>query len=262
VEHRCTDFGLEAQKIFDDAQILLKDIIKHKRFVPKVVVGIFPAFSQNEDVIVNQKTSFHFLRQQKEKQEIKNQKSINLCLADFIAPKSCNKKDYLGTFVVTTGHEVEAYAKTFQEKNDDYSAIMVKALADRLAEALAEITHKKVREIFEFGLTETLTNEELINEQYRGIRPAPGYPACPDHTEKEILWKLLDVTYHTGVTLTENFAMNPPSSVSGFYFNNPEAKYFSVGKITKDQTEDYAKRKNMTVTEIERWLAPNLEYDT
>jgi 5-methyltetrahydrofolate--homocysteine methyltransferase len=253
--------GTEAQKLFNDAQILLKDIVENKRFKPKAVVGIFPAFAQGEDVIVEtspfKNTTLHFLRQQKEKIGDEN---TCYCLADFIAPsKSFN--DFIGGFAVTTGHEIESFARTFQENHDDYSAIMVKAIGDRLAEALAEITHKKVREIFSFGLNEDLSNDDLIKEKYRGVRPAPGYPACPDHTEKKILWDLLEVESKTQITLTENFAMNPPSSVSGFYFNHPEARYFNVGSVGEDQINSYSKRKGMEKAHIEKWLAPNLDYE-
>ncbi|MBC7714429.1 MAG: methionine synthase, partial [Rhizobacter sp.] len=249
-------YGQEAQKIFHDAQVLLNQIVKQKIFHPKVLIGIFPAYSQGDDVIVDEKTTLHFLRQQKEKI---GEDGVYYSLADFIAPKGHN--DYFGGFVVTTGHEVETFAKTFQDKNDDYSSIMVKAIGDRLAEALAELAHKKVREIFGYGLTENLSNEDLIKEKYRGVRPAPGYPACPDHTEKQLLWDLLNAEANTGVTLTENFAMNPPSSVSGFYFNHPEAKYFNVGSIGQDQIEDYAKRLDKPVSYVEKWLSPNLGYE-
>ena len=249
-------YGQEAQKLFHDAQVLLNKIVKEKIFSPKVAIGIFPAYSHGDDVIVNNNTTLHFLRQQKEKI---GDDGVYYCLSDFIAPEGHN--DYFGGFVVTAGHEVEAFAKTFQDKQDDYSSIMVKAIGDRLAEALAELAHKKVRDIFGYGLNENLSNEDLIKEKYRGVRPAPGYPACPDHTEKEILWKLLNANELTGVTLTENFAMNPPSSVSGFYFNHPEARYFNVGSIGEDQSEDYAKRKNESRTYVEKWLAPNLGYE-
>jgi 5-methyltetrahydrofolate--homocysteine methyltransferase len=249
-------YGQEAQKIFNDAQVLLQNIVKNKIFSPQILIGIFPAYSQGDDVIVDNKTTFHFLRQQKEK--IGEDGTYN-CLSDFIAPKGFD--DYFGGFVVTTGHEVETYAQSFVTLNDDYSSIMVKAIGDRIAEALAEIAHKKVREIFEFGKMENLSNEDLIKEKYRGVRPAPGYPACPDHTEKLILWDLLNAEHLTGVTLTENFAMNPPSSVSGFYFNHPEAKYFNVGILGLDQITDYAKRKEQPVSYIEKWLAPNLGYE-
>lgn len=249
-------YGSEAKKLFNDAKALLDKIIQDKIFKPKALVGIFPAYSQGDDVIVNNQTTFHFLRQQKEKI---NEEGVYYSLADFIAPKGFN--DYLGGFVVTIGHEVEAFAKTFKDKNDDYSSIMVKAIGDRLAEALAELTHKKVREIFGYGLNENLSNEDLIKEKYRGVRPAPGYPACPDHTEKEILWELLGAQKAIDVTLTENFAMNPPSSVSGFYFNHPEAKYFNVGNIGEDQVKNYSQRKSQTIQYVEKWLAPNLGYE-
>lgn len=250
-------YGAEAKKLFNDAKALLDDIVKNKRFTPKVCVGLFPAHSDGDDVVVNNSHTFHFLRQQKEKL---GDDGKYLSLADFIAPKGHN--DFMGGFVVTAGHEVDSFAKTFQNKGDDYSSIMVKALGDRLAEALAELTHKKIRDLCGFGLTENLSNEDLIAERYRGVRPAPGYPACPDHTEKKILWDLLNAEKNTGVTLTENFAMNPPSSVSGFYFNHPNAKYFNVGSIGADQVKDYAARKKMSVAEVEKWLAPNLGYNS
>ncbi|MEA9356597.1 methionine synthase [Bacteriovorax sp. PP10] len=249
-------YGQEAQKLFNDAQLLLNQIIKKQIFKPQVLVGIFPAYSQGDDVVVNNKTTLHFLRQQKEKL---GDDGVYHSLADFIAPEGHN--DYFGGFVVTAGHEVETFAKSFQDKNDDYSSIMVKAIGDRVAEALAELAHKKVREIFGYGLDENLSNDDLIKEKYRGVRPAPGYPACPDHTEKQILWDLLEADERTHVTLTENFAMNPPSSVSGFYFNHPEAKYFNVGSLGQDQIEDYAKRKGLSKEYIEKWLSPNLGYE-
>ena len=249
-------YGAEAQKIFNDAKVLLKKIIDEKIFHPKVLIGLFSAHSENNDVVLDNGMTFHFLRQQKEKV---GDDETYFCLADFVAPKGYN--DTFGAFVVTTGHEVETFAKFYQDKNDDYSSIMVKAIADRIAEALAEYAHKKVREICGYGKNENLSNEDLIKEKYRGIRPAPGYPACPDHTEKEILWQLLDVEKRTGVTLTESFAMNPPSSVSGFYFSHPQAKYFNVGSIGKDQVNDYAQRKKMPIEIVEKWLAPNLDYE-
>lgn len=249
-------YGQEAQKLFNDAQLLLNQIIKKQIFKPQILVGIFPAYSQGDDVVVNNKTTLHFLRQQKEKL---GDDGVYHSLADFIAPEGHN--DYFGGFVVTAGHEVETFAKSFQDKNDDYSSIMVKAIGDRIAEALAELAHKKVREIFGYGLDENLSNDDLIKEKYRGVRPAPGYPACPDHTEKQILWDLLEADERTHVTLTENFAMNPPSSVSGFYFSHPEAKYFNVGSLGQDQIEDYAKRKGLSKEYIEKWLSPNLGYE-
>jgi 5-methyltetrahydrofolate--homocysteine methyltransferase len=190
----------------------------------------------------------------------KGDKSPNYALADFVAPRESGRIDYLGGFAVTTGIGVDELAKSYEAKQDDYSAIMVKALADRLAEAFAEFLHKKVREIWGFGLTENLDNEALIKEEYRGIRPAPGYPACPDHTEKPILFKLLEVEKHTGITLTESCAMYPASSVSGHYFGHPDARYFAVGKLNQDQLEDYSRRKGMSLAECERWLQPNLNY--
>ncbi|EQC48379.1 methionine synthase [Bacteriovorax sp. BSW11_IV] len=256
-------YGHEAKKLFNDANKLLERIIAEKRFTPKAVVGLFKANSIGDDVeIYNDNGSvvdtFHFLRQQKEKVEHGHH---HMSLADFIAPKSSNRTDYLGAFAVTMGQDVENFAKHFEKINDDYNAIMVKAIGDRLAEALAEYLHKRVRDEFGFGMDEKFSNEDLIKELYRGIRPAPGYPACPDHTEKEILWKVLNANENIGATLTENFAMNPPSSVSGLYFNHPDAKYFTVGNIGRDQIEDYAKRKGMLVKEIERWLSPNLDYE-
>jgi len=256
-----TTYGEEAQKLFHDAQLLLKNIVKNKLFTPRVVVGIFPAHSKGDDVIVratpDKTTTLHFLRQQKEKI---GEDGTYHCLADYIAPDP-SYMDYIGGFAVTTGHEVESYAKSFEEKLDDYTSIMVKAIGDRLAEALAEFTHKKVREYFIYGLNENLSNEELIKEKYRGVRPAPGYPACPDHTEKKILWDLLNASVNTDISLTENFAMNPASSVSGFFFNHPEARYFNVGNLGLDQIESYATRKDMSKAEIEKWLAPNLGYE-
>lgn len=250
-------YGKEAQKLFDDAQKQLNIIVKNKLFAPKAVVGIFSAHAKGEDVILENGTTLHFLRQQKEKIGEDGQ---YYCLADFVAPEA-SLQDSIGAFAVTMGYEVEKYAKTYAEKNDDYTAIMIKAIGDRLAEALAELTHKKVREIFGYGLNENLSNEDLIKEKYRGVRPAPGYPACPDHTEKKTLWKLLNAEAHTGISLTENFAMNPPSSVSGYYFNHPDARYFNVGQIGEDQVQAYAQRKGMSIKEIEKWLAPNLGYD-
>jgi 5-methyltetrahydrofolate--homocysteine methyltransferase len=180
-------------------------------------------------------------------------------LSDFIATKESGKTDYLGAFAVVC-HGVEDFAKTFEAQNDDYQSIMVKALGDRFAEALAEFLHKEVRALWGYGRDEHLSVEAIIREEYRGIRPAPGYPACPEHTEKAKIWKLLEVKGRIGLSLTESFAMTPASSVSGFYFAHPEAKYFNVGKIDKDQVVDYAKRKGMSIEEAERWLAPNLGY--
>ena len=185
----------------------------------------------------------------------------NYCLADFIAPKSGKTVDYIGGFAVTSGHGLKELVEKFKADHDDYNAIMAEALADRLAEAFAEGLHKQVRKEWGFGKNEILTTEDLIAEKYRGIRPAAGYPACPDHTEKGTLWKLLDVEKHTGIKLTENYAMWPGSSVSGLYFAHPESKYFAVGKLGRDQLLDYHLRKGLTLQAVERWLGPYLNYD-
>jgi 5-methyltetrahydrofolate--homocysteine methyltransferase len=200
--------------------------------------------------------TFHFLRQQQEKPAGQS----NHCLADYIAPKSSGRIDYIGGFAVTAGHGVEEFAKEFEAKQDDYNSILAKALGDRLAEALAELMHKKARDFCGYGKTENLEMKDIIREKYRGVRPAPGYPACPDHTEKPPLFELLNAAAATGITLTESCAMSPASSVSGQYFNHPESKYFAVGKLAKDQVEDYATRKGIAVAEAERWLAPYLDY--
>ena len=200
---------------------------------------------------------FHTLRQQIEKPE----GQFHYALADFIAPKDTGRRDYLGAFALTAGFGVEELCRRFEREHDDYRSIMTKALADRLAEAFAELLHKMAREEWGYGLQENLSIEDLIRERYRGIRPAPGYPACPDHTEKRLLFDLLKVEERVGVLLTESFAMIPASSVCGFYFAHPEARYFAVGKIGLDQVADYAARKGLDRKGAERWLAPNLSYD-
>ncbi len=255
--------GEKAKELFDDAQSLLKRIVDEKLFTAKCVYGLFPANRVGDDVELftddsraKRLAKFHFLRQQGDKSD-----GVNRSLADFIAPKESGLADYIGAFAVTVGHGVEEFAKSFEEANDDYNAIMAKALGDRLAEAFAEYLHHRVRREWGYGRSENLTNDELIREKYRGIRPAAGYPACPDHTEKQLLWELLEVENHTGIRLTESCAMWPASSVSGLYFAHPEAKYFAVGKIDRDQVEDCSKRKDMSLTDAERWLAPNLNYD-
>jgi 5-methyltetrahydrofolate--homocysteine methyltransferase len=183
------------------------------------------------------------------------------CLADFVAPRSSGKNDFLGAFAVTAGHGVDELCQRFLAEHDDYSAILVKALADRLAEAFAERLHEEARAAWGFGETESLSHDDLLRERYRGIRPAAGYPACPDHSEKRTLFALLQATERAGITLTENFAMYPTASVCGLYFSHPEAKYFAVGRLGKDQVEEYARRKGISLAEAERWLAPNLGYE-
>jgi 5-methyltetrahydrofolate--homocysteine methyltransferase len=186
----------------------------------------------------------------------------NYCLSDFIAPKSTGIADYIGGFAVTSGLGIEEHVAAFEANHDDYNAIMLKALADRFAEAFAERLHQRVRqEFWGYAFNETLSNEELITEKYQGIRPAPGYPACPDHTEKDLLFKLLDATKNTGITLTESYAMYPTAAVSGWYFGHPESKYFGLGKINRDQVEEYSMRKGMDLEDMERWLSPVLAYD-
>jgi 5-methyltetrahydrofolate--homocysteine methyltransferase len=202
-------------------------------------------------------TTFHTLRQQMDKPA----DGTNYALADFIAPKETGIADYLGAFAVTSGHGLEPLVAQFKQEHDDYNAIMATALADRLAEAFAERLHKQARDDWGYGLEERLTNEELIREQYRGIRPAPGYPACPDHTEKRLLFDLLRAEENAGISLTESFAMVPASSVSGLYFAHPQSRYFGVGRIDRDQVLEYSRRKGMDVRTVERWLLPNLNYD-
>ncbi len=254
--------GAEAQKLYDDAQQMLKQIIKEKWLQANAVIGIFPANSIGDDVEVYDEHGktlvvFHTLRQQNRKAE----GLPNYALADFIAPKELGIRDYIGGFAVTAGIGIEKYLEKFDKEHDDYRSIMLKALADRLAEAFAELMHEKVRkEYWGYARQESFTNEELIQEKYQGIRPAPGYPACPDHTEKESLFNLLQVQKNTGIQLTETFAMHPAASVSGLYFSHKESRYFGLGKISKDQVEDYARRKRKEIAEIERWLSPNLNY--
>ncbi|MDO8539133.1 MAG: methionine synthase [Opitutaceae bacterium] len=255
--------GVEATKLFHDAQELLARIVAEKRLTARAVIAFWPANAVGDSIEVYADESrsqllgqFHHLRQQLEKPG--NQ--FNHCLADYIAPRESNRIDYLGGFAVTAGHGVEELTMEFKTAHDDYSAIMAQALGDRLAEGLAEMMHKRVRDFCGFGCTENLSMAEMMREKYRGIRPAPGYPACPDHTEKPPLFQLLDAGAATGMKLTENCAMQPASSVSGFYFNHPDAKYFAVGKIGRDQVEDYATRKRMPVTDVERWLGPYLDY--
>ncbi|MCW2481350.1 methionine synthase [Candidatus Symbiopectobacterium sp. NZEC135] len=256
--------GEEAKRLFADANAMLDTLSEQGALNPRGVVGLFPANRVGDDVEVYTDERrdevllvTHHLRQQTEKTDFPN-----YCLADFVAPKTGGKPDYLGAFAVTGGLEEDALAEAWEAQHDDYNKIMVKALSDRLAEAFAEYLHERVRKVYwGYAANENLSNEELIRENYQGIRPAPGYPACPDHTEKAQIWQLLDVEKHTGMKLTESYAMWPGASVSGWYFSHPESKYYAVAQIQRDQVEDYAARKGMSVADVERWLAPNLGYD-
>jgi 5-methyltetrahydrofolate--homocysteine methyltransferase len=254
--------GPEAKKLFDDARGLLDEIVENGLLQPRGVCGIFPANREDEDIVIwtdnsrsQSRARLHCLRQQARKPA----GQPNFSLADFVAPSPL--PDHVGAFAVTSGHGLPDLVARFKAEHDDYNVIMAEAIADRLAEAFAEFCHKFVRDLWGFGKDENLTPEDLIRERYRGIRPAPGYPAQPDHTEKYAIWELLDVETHTGITLTESLAMFPGSSVSGLYFAHPNAKYFAVGKIERDQLENYAQRKNMTIQEAEKWLSPYLNYD-
>jgi 5-methyltetrahydrofolate--homocysteine methyltransferase len=257
--------GPEASKLYNDAQAMLKRIIADRSLTANGVIGLFPANAVGDDdieVYVDEsrralRTTLHTLRQQDEKPPGRP----NRALADFVAPKDSGKKDYVGAFALCV-IGAEELAKQHEARHDDYSAIMVKALADRLAEAFAERLHERVRkEFWGYASGETLDNEALIREEYRGIRPAPGYPACPDHTEKGLLFELIEATKNAGVNLTESYAMWPAAAVSGFYFSHPDSQYFAVGKLARDQVEDYAKRKGMDVKVVEKWLSPNLGYE-
>jgi 5-methyltetrahydrofolate--homocysteine methyltransferase len=242
----------------------LDEVIEKKLLQAKGVYGLFAAASVGDDIALYEDpvhsrllATIHTLRQQSEKP----QGQANMALADYVAPRESGRSDYLGAFAVTAGIGVEDLCRRFDQDHDDYNSIMAKALADRLAEAFAECLHKRVRDEWGYGVRERFTNDDLIRERYRGIRPAPGYPACPDHTEKRLLFDLLQVEKNAGIVLTESFAMWPAASVSGFYFAHPEARYFAVGKVGKDQMEDYARRKGTDLRTIERWLSPNLNYD-
>jgi len=258
--------GKEAQKLYNDARSLLRRIIDEKWFSAQAVAGLFPANSVGDDDIEvyadeDRKeviATLRHLRQQVQKAP----GQPNLCLTDFIAPAHTGRRDYIGSFVVTAGIGIEKWVEKFEKEHDDYQAIMVKALADRLAEAFAERLHERVRkEFWGYADSESLSNEALIDETYEGIRPAPGYPACPEHTEKQVLWELMDVGNRTQIQLTESFAMHPAASVSGWYFSHPQSKYFGLGQIGKDQVADYARRKGMSVEDAERWLMPVLNYE-
>ncbi len=273
------EVGPEARKIFDEANDLLKDIVKNKSLRAKAVFGLFPANSVGDDIElydvedvesscekhgkhVHKKAStkvlskLHMLRAQRQMEE---KTSSNSCLSDFVAPQDSGKTDYMGAFCVTSGIGLDELCKKYEKDQDDYNLIMVKSLADRLAEACAEYLHEKIRkDYWGYVSSEKLSYEDMVKEKYQGIRPAPGYAACPDHLEKKTLFRLLDIEKNIGVSLTHSMAMIPPSSVSGWYFAHPESRYFNVGKIGRDQLEDYARRKDISVTEMEKWLSANL----
>jgi 5-methyltetrahydrofolate--homocysteine methyltransferase len=258
--------GEQASNLYADARRMLKQIIRERWLTARAVIGLFPANCVDDDdveVYTDESrrqvlTRLHFLRQQKGK----GPGQPHAALADFVAPKQSGLSDYVGAFAVTAGIGIEAHLARFEQAHDDYSSIMLKALADRLAEAFAERLHERVRrEFWGYAPDERFTNEQLIKEEYRGIRPAPGYPACPDHTEKATLWKLLDPAANAGITLTESFAMYPTAAVSGWYFAHPGAHYFPLGKIDLDQVQNYSARKKIPLEEAQRWLAPNLGYD-
>ncbi|MBP0049181.1 methionine synthase [Marinobacterium sp. AK62] len=258
--------GTEARKLYQDAKLMLRDIIDNKKLRARGVIGLFPANSVGDDDIElytddsreQVRMKVHHLRQQTQKVEGR----YNHCLSDYVAPKETGVQDYVGAFAVTAGIGIDKLVEQYEADHDDYNSIMVKALADRLAEAFAERMHQRVRtEFWGYAADEDLDNDALIREQYQGIRPAPGYPACPDHTEKALLWELLDVEHNAGMRLTDSFAMLPTAAVSGWYFSHPDARYFGVAKISEDQVESYAHRKGMSMEEAERWLAPNLGYE-
>ncbi|RZJ85806.1 MAG: methionine synthase, partial [Chryseobacterium sp.] len=266
--------GSEAKKLFDDAQALLKRILDEKLLTARAVIGFWPANAVGDDILLtvagsqfpgntqeedeqSKLVKIHTLRQQAEKVD----GQPYYALSDFIAPQESGIQDYFGCFALTAGIGIDELVAEFEANHDDYNSIMAKALADRLAEAFAERMHERVRkEYWGYAKDENLSNQELIKEEYAGIRPAPGYPACPEHTEKGTLFSLLDAENKIGLHLTESYAMYPTAAVSGFYFAHPESRYFGLGKITKDQVEDYAIRKGMTIEEAEKWLSPNLAY--
>ena len=254
--------GEVARELYDNAQEMLQSLIDEHRVKATGVYGFWPAASDGDDVIVYQDerreselARFYMLRQQWQR---KGQEQFR-SLADYVAPVGSGREDYIGGFAVTTGIQIDQIAAEFEKDNDDYNSIMVKALADRLAEAFAELLHHRARQDWGFGGDQDLTMEDIVKERYRGIRPAPGYPACPDHTQKKTLWKMMDVQRHTGIMLTESFAMWPGSSVCGLYFGHPDSRYFSVNRIDRDQLENYAQRKKMSLQECEHWLTPILK---
>jgi len=258
-------YGEQAAKLYADARRMLRTLIRERWLRARALLGLFAANAVDTDDVAlyadsrrgERLATLHFLRQQKDLPAGKHHGA----LADFVAPEGA-ASDYLGAFALTTGLGIEAPLARFAAEHDDYSAIMLKVLADRLAEAFAERLHERVRrEYWGYAADEALSGEQLIRESYRGIRPAPGYPACPDHTEKAALWSLLEPERQAGITLTESFAMHPAAAVSGWYFSHPEARYLNIGRIDRDQVGDYARRKGMSVGEVERWLAPNLGYE-
>jgi 5-methyltetrahydrofolate--homocysteine methyltransferase len=257
--------GAAASNLYADARRMLKELIAGRWTRAAAVIGIFPANSVDEDIEVYADESragvlyrLHHLRQQKPKPA----GQPHYALADFVAPRESGVADWIGAFAVTAGLGLDDKLREFEARHDDYGSIMLKALADRLAEALAERMHERVRrEFWGYAPEERFTNDQLVREEYRGIRPAPGYPACPDHTEKATLWRMLDVERNAGIRLTESFAMYPTAAVSGWYFSHPEARYFQVGKIDADQVADYARRKGLALADAERWLAPIIGYD-
>jgi 5-methyltetrahydrofolate--homocysteine methyltransferase len=258
------EVGEQARLLYEDAQKLLQDIVNGKLIQARAAYGFWPAQSRGDDVLLyadeargQSLATFHFLRQQMRKPN----GQFNHCLADYIAPVASGRPDFLGAFAVTAGFGVDELARQFEADHDDYNAIMAKALADRLAEAFAEYLHERARRDWGYGLTEKLSKQDMIREAYRGIRPAAGYPACPDHTETKTLFDLLDAEKNAGVRLTENYAMWPGASVSGLYFAHPEAKYFGVGKLGRDQVLDYQRRKQIPLVDVERWLGPYLNYN-
>jgi len=254
--------GRQASELYRDARAMLERIVAEKWLTAKAVFGLWPAHSIGDDVVLAQEdgepTTLHFLRQQVDKPV----ERPDFCLADFIAPRDSGVQDWIGAFAVTAGIGIEPHIARFEAVHDDYNAILLKALADRLAEALAERLHQRVRqEFWGYAADESLDNEALIAERYRGIRPAPGYPACPDHSQKATLFRLLDAGATAGMTLTESFAMLPTAAVSGYYFSHPKSQYFVVGRLGKDQVADYARRRGVPLAQAERWLASNLDYD-
>ena len=254
--------GDVAKELYENAQEMLQKLISNRRVNATGVYGFWPAASDGDDVIIYQDerrdkelARFYMLRQQWKR---KGQEQFR-SLADYVAPVGSGREDYIGGFAVTAGIQIDQIAAEFEKDNDDYNSIMVKALADRLAEAFAELLHHRARQDWGYGTSEELSMDDIVKERYRGIRPAPGYPACPDHTQKKTLWKMMDVQHHTGIMLTESYAMWPGSSVCGLYFGHPDSRYFAINRIDRDQLENYSERKKMPLSECEKWLSPILK---